>query len=90
MLTGSKFVRSPFAAGYRVEHSAPFHVGKLREYLRKARVGRATILKRAVDCDANDVLKKLKLDGSEHRHVILTRSLGQTAAIVAEAVQPLP
>lgn len=90
MLTGSKFVPSPFADGYRVEHSAPFHVGKLSDYLRKAGVGRITILKRAVECDVNHVLKKLKLDGAEHRHVILTRSLGQTVAIVAQGVQPLP
>jgi SAM-dependent methyltransferase len=85
-LTGRRAVRSPFADCYRVEHAAPFHVGKVRDYLREHGVGRVTILKRAVELDVNEVTRKLKPDGPEHRHLILVRSLGRTVAIVAEKV----
>jgi SAM-dependent methyltransferase len=84
VLTGRREVRSPFADCYRVEHAAPFHAGRLRDYLRARQVGRVTPLKRAVDLDVNEVMRKLKLDGPEHRHLILTRSLGRMVAVVAQ------
>lgn len=84
VLTGSKPVHSPFAECYSVERSLPFKVETLRDALRELGVGRVTILKRAVDVDVNAVLKKLKLSGSVHRHVMLTRSLGQVTAIVCD------
>lgn len=87
MLTGPEPVGSPFADCYRVEHAAPFHRGNLRDYLRQHSVGRVTILKRAVDLDVNLVNRGLKLTGSEHRHLILTRSGGRTVGIVAESVE---
>ncbi|HUR55443.1 MAG TPA: class I SAM-dependent methyltransferase, partial [Gemmataceae bacterium] len=83
-LTGPREVASPFAACFRVEHSAAFHLAKLRDYLRERRVGRVTMLKRASELDVNDVTKKLKLDGEGHRVVILTRSLGKPWALVCE------
>jgi hypothetical protein len=81
-LTGPHEVASPFAACWRVEHSAPFHLANLRDYLRERRVGRVTMMKRASELDVNDVTKKLKLAGSEHRVVILTRCRGKPWAIV--------
>lgn len=83
VLTGPRRSVSRFAACYHVEYAAPFHVGNLREYLRERGVGRVTLLKRAVALDVNEVTQKLKLDGSEHRHVVLARALGKTVAIVA-------
>lgn len=84
VLTGTKPIPSPFADCYRVEQAAPFHVSQLRAYLRERGIGRATVLKRAVDLDVNEVIRKLKLTGPEHRHLVLTRSLGRTVGIVAE------
>jgi hypothetical protein len=81
-LTGPEPVRSPFARYFAVEHAAPFHVGKLRDYLREWRVGRVTVMKRAVELDVNDVTRKLKLNGPGHRVVILTRVLGRPWAVV--------
>jgi SAM-dependent methyltransferase len=85
VLTGSRLVPTPFADAYRALHAAPFHAARLRDYLRGQNVGRVTVLKRAVAIDANEVLKKLKLAGGNHRHVIITRSLGRVVAIVVEA-----
>ncbi|HJZ60051.1 MAG TPA: hypothetical protein VKE74_34230 [Gemmataceae bacterium] len=81
-LTGLNLVRSPFAACHAVEHAAPFHLGKLRDYLRQRRVGRLRVLKRAVEMDVNEVTRKLKLDGPDHRVVVLTRSMGRPWVIV--------
>ncbi|MBX9581540.1 MAG: hypothetical protein K2X87_14665 [Gemmataceae bacterium] len=84
VLTGPAAVVSPFAEVYRVEHAAPLHPGRLREYLRERRVGRVTVLKRAVEVDADGLVKKLKLDGPGHRHLILTRAGGKPVGVVAE------
>jgi hypothetical protein len=88
VLTGPLPAASPFADCYRVEHAAPFHAGKLRDYLRQHGIGRVTVLKRAVDLDVNEVARKLKPDGPEHRALILTRSLGRVVAIVAVRAEP--
>lgn len=85
-LTGPEPVRSPFADCYRVEHAAPFHAGRLRDYLREHRVGRLTVLKRAVELDVNEVTRKLKPEGPDHRVLVLTRCLGTVTAIVCEPV----
>jgi hypothetical protein len=86
-LTGHCPVTSPFAVCYQVEHAAPFHLAKLRDYLRERRVGRVTVLKRASELDADEVTRKLKLDGPEHRVVILTRSGGKPWAVVGERTE---
>ncbi len=86
LLSGDRALASPFAECYRVEHAAPFQIGRLHEELRTRNVGRVTILKRAVPIDVNEVSRKLKLAGGEHRHLILTRARGRTVAIIAVTV----
>jgi hypothetical protein len=86
MFTGPELVQSPFVTPYRVEFAAKFHIGKLRDHLREHRVGRVTIVKRGSMIDAEDVQRKLKLDGSEHRMVILTRATGEQTMIVGSRV----
>ena len=87
LLTGPRPEASPFAACYRVEHAAPFHLGRLRDWLRQHRVGRVTLLKRASALDADELMRKLKLDGPEHRTLILTRSLGKPWVIVGAKIE---
>ncbi len=83
VLTGAEAATSSFADGYRVEHVAAADAKKLREHLRAAGVGRVTILKRALDVDAEAFRKGLKLgDGVGHRHVMLTRAGGKAVAVV--------
>ncbi|WP_439621969.1 THUMP-like domain-containing protein [Gemmata sp.] len=83
-LTGPELVRSPFVTAYRVEHSDRFHAGRLRDYLRERGVGRVTMVKRGSMLDADEVARKLKLSGSEHRVVLLTRIGGEQGVIVGE------
>lgn len=91
LLTGPTAAASPFAAAYRVEHVAPLDARKLRDHLRRAGVGRVTVLKRAIDADADAFRHGLKLSGDgEHRHVILTRAGGRAVAVVSCPAWPTP
>lgn len=86
MLTGPELVRSPFVTAYRVEHSDRYNAVRLRDYLRERGVGRVTMVKRGSTLDADDVTRKLKLSGSEHRVVLLTRIGGEQAVIICQRV----
>lgn len=82
LLTASADPRTPFARAFTVESAEPFNVGRLREYFRARRVGRVTIVKRGSPADADDVMKKLKLEGDGHRTLFLARAGGAHTAIV--------
>lgn len=82
LLTASADVRTPFARTFVVESAEPFNVGRLREHFRARRVGRVTIIKRGSPADADDVMKKLKLEGDGHRTLFLARAAGAHTAIV--------
>jgi len=83
MLVGPGPIPTPFATAYRIEARLPFKPEAIREFLKPLGVGRVTILTRAVEVDVNALAKKLKLAGSGHRHLILTRAGGKAVAIVA-------
>jgi hypothetical protein len=84
LLTATHHTPTPFATAFAVEHVAPFHVRLLRDYLRERHVGRITVIKRGSPADADDLLRKLRLDGAHHRTVVLTRTDGWHAMIVGE------
>ena len=86
LLTANQHAPTPFATAFAVEHVAPFHVKLLRDYLRRHAVGRITIIKRGSPADADDLMRKLKLDGPHHRTLILTRTDGWHAMIVCQKV----
>ncbi len=81
LLTSDRHTPSPFATVFVVEHVAPFHIRRLREFLREQHVGRVTVVKRGSPADADDLLRKLKLDGPNHRTVVLTHADGQHVMI---------
>jgi THUMP domain-like/RNA cap guanine-N2 methyltransferase len=84
MLTGPEPISSPFVTAYRVEFTARFHANRLRDHLRLRGVGRVTVVKRGSTVDADELVRKLKLAGPEHRVVILTRSGGEQVMVVGE------
>lgn len=84
LLTGHEAIISPFLTAYRVELASRFHVSRLRECLRSHNVGRVTVVKRGSRIDADELLRRLKLVGTEHRVVILTRAAGEQTMIVCE------
>jgi SAM-dependent methyltransferase len=82
LLTSDRHLPTPFATAFGVEHVGPFHIRLLRDYLRARQVGRVTVIKRGSPADADDLTRKLKLAGPEHRTVVLTRVDGWHAMIV--------
>ena len=49
-----------------------------------------TPIKRGSMIDADELVRKLKLDGPEHRFVLLTRANGEQVVIVAERLPGEP
>jgi SAM-dependent methyltransferase len=86
LLTADRLTPTPFATAFRVEHVAPFHIRLLREYLRDRHVGRVTVIKRGTPADSDDLLRKLRLAGPQHRTVLLTRVDDWHAMIVCDRV----
>jgi hypothetical protein len=83
-LSASSAAPSPFARLYRVEDDFPFQLLRLRHYLRAKDVGRITLKRRGSAVRPQELLAKLKLRGSEHRAVFLTRLRSRPWVIVAE------
>jgi hypothetical protein len=84
LFTASEPVRSPFVMAYRVDLAERYHLKRLNEFLRERRVGRVTVVRRGGRVGPEDVQRKLKLDGPDHRFVILTRFGGAEGMIVGE------
>jgi SAM-dependent methyltransferase len=82
LLTADRCIPTKFATAFEIEHVAPFHIKLLRDHLHRAAVGRITVIKRGSPADADDLLRKLKLAGPNHRTVVLTRIDGWHAMIV--------
>lgn len=90
MLTGETEIASPLVTGYRVELAERVSASRLREHLRGHGVGRVTVVKRGSSIDAEELLKKLKLAGTAHRFVLLTRANGEQTMIVGERLTGEP
>jgi hypothetical protein len=84
MLTTDAVPDTPFAAAYRVEAVLPADVRTVAAELRKRAVGRVTPVMRGSLLTADEFVKGLKLKGTEHRHLFLTREVGKQVAVVAE------
>jgi hypothetical protein len=89
-LTSDKLQATPFAALYRIDEVHPFHVRKLAKRLLELRVGRITVTKRGSVIDPATLIRRLKLDGPEHRTVILTRVRGKPIMFIGEKLSPGP
>lgn len=83
LYTSRQTIASPWLQAFPVELAEKFHLNRLRDHLRAHFVGRVTIIKRGSQLDADQLLKKLKLEGAGHRVVILAKLLGQEMVIVS-------
>ena len=84
LFTGHEATRSPFLTAFRIERAARFHPARLRDHLRTQRVGRVTAIKRGSTIDAEKLMKSLKLEGEEHRVIILARIGGEETMFIGE------
>lgn len=87
-LTSNELRATSFATAYRIDEFHPFNLKKLTERLRALGVGRITVVKRGSAVDADLLMRRCKLEGSEHRVVILTRAAGNPCMMIGERISP--
>lgn len=62
----------------------PFHLKKLRAYLREHGVGQVTVKKRGTAVTPEAVIAGLKLNGNGSRTIVLTRCRGELVMLVCD------
>jgi hypothetical protein len=87
-LTSDRYQSCPFARAHAITEWHPFQLKRLRQRLRQLRVGRVTVLKRGFPLAPEELIRRLRLDGPEHRTLILTRCQGRPVVLLGGAVGP--
>lgn len=87
LLTTNEVAATPFGTAYRVEEVLPMDIKRISTACQAGGIGRVTIVNRGSLAVMNEVQRKLKPRGGDHRHLILTRQLGQQVAVLAEKVE---
>lgn len=86
-ITTDTLHHTPFATGYRVLDSLPFHIKKLRSYLREREIGKLTIKKRGVGVVPEELRTQLSLRGQNHVVIFVTRIAGSKQVVVAQPLK---
>ncbi len=85
-LSTDTHVVTPFARALRVEESLPWGEKALRATLRRLDIGVVDVRKRGSAVDVEALQRRLKLTGSRHVTVVLTRVAGKPWALVCTTV----
>lgn len=85
--TADSLVASPFVNAYEITEMLRFSVKRLRAMLRERNVGSVTVKKRGSAVDPAALRRDLRLSGTEHATIVLTRVAGAQTVIVCEPVQ---
>ncbi len=85
-LTSDKRITTPFAKCYKVESIFDYKEKELKNKLKEADCKTVNIIKRGVGGDIPTLMKKLKLKGSRHLTLILTRNFEKKVGIIASPV----
>lgn len=75
---------TPFARVLVIEDALPFNRKRLAERLRNLKVGRVEILRRGSAVDPELLRRQLRLTGTEHRILVLTRVLGEPWVLICQ------
>lgn len=73
---------SPWLRAWKILDWMPFHLKKLRAYLREHHVGKATVKKRGIAVTLEELITGLKLKGDESRTLVLTRHMGNPVVLI--------
>jgi len=76
----------PVASAYRVLDVMPFHLKRLKAYLRERGVGALTVKKRGTAVVPEELRSRLALSGPASATVVLTRVAGSQQVLVVEPV----
>ncbi|MFN2293842.1 MAG: class I SAM-dependent methyltransferase [Candidatus Promineifilaceae bacterium] len=83
-LTADDGQQTPFARCFAIEDWFPFHLKRLRQYLREHHIGRVTIKKRGSPLEPEALQSRLRLKGDEERILFLTHVLGEPVVLVGK------
>ncbi len=86
-LTSDQKPDSPWVRTWKIVDWMPFHLKKLRAYLRERNVGNVTVKKRGAAITPEELIAGLKLKGDESRTLALTRYQGQPIVLICEDFQ---
>lgn len=76
----------PWVRSWRVRDWMPFHLKKLRAYLRQRHIGRVTVKKRGSAIVPETLVTQLKLKGDEVAIIVLTRLRGAPIVLICDAM----
>jgi hypothetical protein len=85
LLTSDTHTLTPFATVYRVDVVLPFDSRHVVAALRERKVGRVTLVNRGSIAEM-PTPAKWKLNGENHRFVMMTRVLGKQVAVIGDRV----
>jgi hypothetical protein len=85
-LTSDSYQPTPFARCFELKAWFPFHLKRLRRYLRECNIGRVTIKKRGSPLDPDSLRQQLRLKGDEHRILFLTHVMGEPAVLIGDEI----
>lgn len=86
-LTANEHPNSPWARAWKIVDWMPFHLKRLRAYLRERNVGHVTVKKRGTAITPEALIAGLKLKGDESRTLVMTRCQGQPILLICENIQ---
>lgn len=85
-LTAGAYTPTPFARAYAIEEHLPFNLKKLRARLRALDVGRVVVKKRGSPLDPADLIRRLRLRGTDERTLFLTHLDGRPAVLIGRPI----
>jgi SAM-dependent methyltransferase len=80
--TSEEQPQSPWLRAWNILDWMPFHLKRLRSYLREHKVGRVTVKKRGIAMTPEELTTRLKLKGDESRTLVLTRCAGRPVVLI--------
>lgn len=83
-LTSAVLQPTPFARAFQIEAYFPFQLKQLRRYLRQRHIGSVTIKKRGSPLEPDWLRGQLRLQGDEHRVLILTQIKTKAAVLIGQ------
>jgi hypothetical protein len=89
-LTGDELVESPFVAPFEVVEDLPNNPKEIRRAVRQGDYGQAEIKCRHVPVKAEEIRRKLPLNGSKPVSLIYTRQGGRTRVVLCHRPQRRP
>lgn len=87
-LTADARPESPWVRAWRVRDWLPFHVKRLRAYLRERNIGTVTIKKRGSPLTPEQLTAQLKLKGDASCTLVLTRHAGAPIVLICDDYAP--